>query len=250
MKKAISITVILFACLYFANAQKKNESFLNNIQKKIDDAYLACSSSGDVNKLTLIRNNLGKPPKNNIVNYWIAYELYSEATFYLGKGDRKKSQNSMNEAISLLEKEDKKNAESYALLALVQSYSIQFTSGMSAGMLSNKVKSDANNALKLDSNNIRALYVLASNDYYTPVQFGGKQKVEEYLKKAISLKSQNVVNPYLPSWGKEECYILLINYYIDSKKYEEAKKYLTEGVKLFPNSDKIRHYEEILNKHS
>ena len=75
-----------------------------------------------------------------------------------------------------MEKLDKKNTEDYALLASVQNLAIQFRSGMGAGKLSSQAVENARTALQMDSTNLRAWYVLASNDFYTPAFFGGGKR--------------------------------------------------------------------------
>lgn len=141
-----------------------------------------------------------------------------------------------------------KNSEDYALLALTQSFYIQFTSGMAAGVLSSKITRNAEKALKLDSTNLRGWYVLGSNDFYKPASFGGGKKVEYYLKKAISTVPKSIKNPYLPTWGREYAFELLIRYYIQNKKMNEARKYVQMAEKEYPNSYFIGEYKKIINK--
>ena len=128
-----------------------------------------------------------------------------------------------------------KNSEDYALLAMLQGFSIQFK-GMKAMFISRDIKKNLKKAIAIDSTNLRAYYVFASNDYHTPEKYGGGKKAEEYLLKAISLPAQKIKNDYLPSWGKEEAYEMLIKLYIKKEKWELAKKYYKEGIKKFPES--------------
>ena len=88
----------------------------------------------------------------------------------------------------------------------------------------------------MDSTNLRGYYVFASNDFYTPEKYGGGQDAEKYLIKAISLPDQKIKNDYLPSWGKEESYEMLIKLYIKKEKWVLAKKYFQEGNKEYPES--------------
>ena len=94
----------------------------------------------------------------------------------------------------------------------------------------------ATQAISLDSANLRAYYVYASNDFYTPEAFGGGQEAEKYLLKALSLPTQKIANEYLPSWGKEEAYELLIKLYIKQEKWGLAKKFFHQGLAEFPES--------------
>ena len=99
-----------------------------------------------------------------------------------------------------------------------------------------KIKKNVKKATQLDPDNLRAYYVHASNDYYTPEQYGGGKEAESLLKKAIALPEQKVKNNYLPSWGKEDAYILLTELYIKREKWTEAKTVYAEGIALYPES--------------
>jgi uncharacterized protein HemY len=83
---------------------------------------------------------------------------------------------------------------------------------------------------------LRAYYVYANNDFRTPEKYGGGKEAETYLLKAVSLPAQMMRNEYLPSWGKEESYEVLIKLYIRQEKWDLAKKYFQEGIKEFPDS--------------
>lgn len=91
-------------------------------------------------------------------------------------------------------------------------------------------------AVELDPENIRANFVYASNDFYTPEMYGGGKEAESYLLKALELPSQKVENTYLPSWGREEAYEMLIKVYIKAEKWNEAKEHYAAGIEEFPRS--------------
>jgi pentatricopeptide repeat protein len=102
--------------------------------------------------------------------------------------------------------------------------------------------------LQKDSLNLRAYYVLGANDFYTPEQYGGGKKAEFYLKRAILLNNQTVSNPYLPSWGKNSAYEMLIRLYINHKQFDEARKYFQEARALFPDDYMINNLAgELIN---
>ncbi len=232
-----------------AHVNKTNvqSSVLDSIQHKIESAMYECFSTGNTKPLDNVYNQLNQiKPKNNIVAYWMAYVNYYQAVFLVKTKDKKESQTKINEGIVLLEKQRRKNSEDYALLALLQSFSIQFKSGMAAGILSSKVVDNAEKSLELDSLNIRAWYVLASNDFYTPESFGGGKNTEKYLKKAVSIPEKPHKNPYLPSWGREYAYDMLIRFYIKNDKLDDARETLKSASLLFPNSYIIKQYENKL----
>ena len=67
-------------------------------------------------------------------------------------------------------------------------------------------------------------------------------------KKAISTVPKSIKNPYLPTWGREYAFELLIRYYIQNKKMNEARKYVQMAEKEYPNSYFIGEYKKIINK--
>ncbi|MDR2811448.1 MAG: hypothetical protein LBB84_13005 [Tannerellaceae bacterium] len=223
------------------------EDVLNGIQNKIETAINNCFIKNSITPLDSLSKSLDElKSRNNLVLYWKAYIDYYKSVFYLKSGDKDNSKEAVKEAYATLEKMKDKNSEDYALLALVQSFYIQFVSGMDAGVLSSQITENAEKALKLDSTNLRGWYVLGSNDFYTPKSFGGGKKTDYYLKKAISITPQNVNNPYQPTWGKEYAFEMLIRYYIQNKNFEEAKKYLQMAETVYPNSYFISDYKKKL----
>lgn len=221
------------------------KSELDSIQFKIYNSFVKCIMDNSVNQLNsdfARLTDLYRKNPNNVILYWEGYLLYYKAIYYLKINDRSNSEKALNEGIDILKNMEKKNSEDYTLLALMQSLSIQFASGMNAGVISGEVKKNLERALEIDPANLRANYVSASNDYYTPEKYGGRKEVEKYLLKAISLPDQKVKNTYLPSWGKEESYSMLVRLYIEKENWDSANKYYKEGLEVFPGSYSINQY--------
>ena len=242
---------LLFACLVLFSGsvcgKPANDSLLYHIQDKIYGAFLSSFQDNRVTRLNELQIRIKKlPVQNQITSYWLAYAKYYEAVYYIKFNNRKMCNKTVSSAIDLLEKTKNKNSEMYALLAFIQNFSIQVSGGMSAATIASKAQKNADAALQLDSANIRAWYVLASNDYYTPVAFGGGKKCEQYLLKAISLEEQTVANPYYPNWGKSDAYSMLIAYYIEKEKYNKAREYLHAALSLYPDNYMIKQYIEAL----
>jgi len=250
MKKLIANflwLIAFFLCSQSTVSASESDSLLVNIQTKIYNSFLETFSDGNADKLVKVEQSLDQfKRKNQIVFYWKSYTQYYKALYYLKTSNKKKSISELNHAIKILDDINNKNSESYALLAYLQSFSIQYLGGPSAASMANKVKYNAELALQLDSANLRAWYVLASNDYYTPIAFGGGKKCEQYLLKAISLNEQSIPNNYMPSWGKEESYTLLIDFYIKKEDYKRAKEILEKAKLLYPDNYMINQYVEKL----
>ena len=218
--------------------QVKSDTLLVNIQGKIYDAFVQSLISKDNKALSKLSNSfveLKKSKKQNLIVYWQSYLQFYSAIYYLKKGDKETAEKEIDKGIGWLNEMKNKNSEDYALLAMLQGFGIQFK-GMKAMFISGDIKKNLKKAIAIDSTNLRAYYVYASNDFHTPKKYGGGKETEEYLLKAISLPIQKVKNDYLPSWGKEEAFEMLIKFYIKNEKWDFAKKYYQEGIKEFPKS--------------
>ena len=218
--------------------QIKSDTLLVGIQSKIYDAFVQSLMSKDNKALSKLSNDLdelNKSKKQNLILYWQSYLQFYSSIYYLKKGDEKTAEKEIDKGIDWLNEMKNKNSEDYALLAMLQGFDIQFK-GMKAMFISSDIKKNINKAIAIDTTNLRAYYVYASNDYHTPKKYGGGQETEEYLLKAISLPAQKVKNAYLPSWGKEEAFEMLIKFYIENEKWDLAKKYFQKGIKEFPES--------------
>tara|TARA_B110001450_G_scaffold256928_1_gene289547 strand:+ start:2967 stop:3800 length:834 start_codon:yes stop_codon:yes gene_type:complete len=168
--------------------------------------------------------------------YWTTYLYYYKSIFYKGNlKDNKKASEFIDKAIELIEK-DLTSSEDYALYASCLSFSIQFANMTQLASISSSVSENAEKALSLNNKNIRAYYVLTSNNFYTPKMFGGMTKVEEYAKKGLacpnSLENENYYAPY---WGKPRIYELLINYYKAENKLKKADETKNLAKKEFSN---------------
>lgn len=218
--------------------QVKSDTLLVSIQSKIYDAFVQSLMSNDYKKLSRLSNKLNelnKSKKQNLIVYWQSYLQFYSSIYYLKKGDKETAEKEIDKGIDRLIEMKNKNSEDYALLAMLQGFGIQFK-GMKAMFISGDIKKNIKQAIAIDSTNLRAYYVYASNDFYTPEKYGGGKETEEYLLKAISLSIQKVKNDYLPSWGKEEAFEMLIKFYIKNGKWDFARKYYQEGIKEFPES--------------
>lgn len=243
----IKLLLLLAASFIFGSnvfAQKQGaDSILLHAQDKIYEAFIASFTNRNVGELQKIQQSIqALDSKSQIANYWIPYSKYYESIYYLKTRDNDQAKKSIDEGIDFLTKIDDKNAEMYALLAHLQSFSIQFEKGMGAMGVSKQVLENVQKALELEPNNPRAWYVMGCNDYYKPKQYGGKKKCEEYLLKAIHAPEHPQANPYLPTWGISDAYALLIQYYVDNNDMEKAKETYEKGSSLFPDDYMINQY--------
>lgn len=217
----------------------KTDSLLNGIEGKITMAFAQAILSKDMSKIDALDFELeafSKSRKNNLVFYWRSFLMFYKTILFMETGEKKKAGKICNQAIEIMEGLNNKNAEDYALLAMLQGISFEFIPGIKAPFLAKKVEENLNTALEIDSLNLRVNFVIANNDLHTPEKYGGGKKVEKHALKAISLPSQKVKNNYLPSWGREEAYETLIKFYMKKEKWELAKKYYKEAHGNYPQS--------------
>lgn len=217
--------------------QRIYQSFVNSIISK---------SSFSLDKMYKELENMYSKNQSNIIIYWKSYLLYYKSIYYIQVNDKVSSEHSINEGITLLEELKRKNSDDFALLALIQGFSTQFRSGIMAGILSSKREQNVKRAIELNPSNIRAYYVCANGDFYTPAEYGGGKKVEEYLLKALALEEKANLNPFLPTWGREESYALLIQFYISKENWKSAKKAFNNGTSEFPDSYNIQRFAKTL----
>ncbi len=218
--------------------QIKQDTLLANIQNKILNAFvqsLTTKNNKSLSELSTKLEKMNKIRKQNLIVYWRSYLQFYSSIYYFKSGDKKAAEKEIDKGTEWMDAMENKNSEDYALLSMLQGFGIQFK-GMRAMFIANDMKKNAKQAIALDSSNIRAYYVYASNDFHTPAKYGGGKEAEQYLLKAISLPAKKIKNEYLPSWGKEESYELLIKLYIKKENWELAKKYYLESVKEFPDS--------------
>jgi len=236
----IAISTPTIASSNFTESVKSNNIIdLTNIQEKIINAFMSSFSDQSNSKITSIIDDLSSSYENNnnsLFLYWKGYALYYNSIYYLKNSDRTNSKVALTNGIKVLESIKNKNSEDYTLLSMLKSFSCQLLEFPEVVQASKDATTYIEQAVELDKNNLRAYYVLANNDYYTPESYGGGKSVEKYALKAISLPAQKISNPYLPSWGKQESYELLTNYYIKQNNLEKAKKYVELGLIEFPNS--------------
>ncbi len=217
---------------------EQDKELLKGIQGKIFDAFVQTNIQKNPKTLVDLKEklqNLADTNSNNLVTYWQSYLQYYLSISYMTQKNMEQAEEEIDTAVDLLEGMENKNSEDYALLALAESFSIQFK-GFKAMFISSSVKKNGKRAMAMEPKNLRAYYVLGSSDFYTPEQYGGGEEAESLLLKAISLPEQLNKNPYLPSWGKAESYELLVKHYLKTEDKSKAKTYCKEGLEHFPNN--------------
>jgi tetratricopeptide (TPR) repeat protein len=229
--------LLIFACCLFAFrvvAQDKSTHILDKIQQELTWNTSRDSLLVHINSMNKMTNEKTNP----YINYWNSYAKYLLFfQFNLKNEEEKKiAEQTLEEAAKLIEKIPNKSSDHYALLSLLGGLQLNFTSMLMVPFRAANVEKNAKKAIELNPKNIRAYLSYAIYDYYTPKMYGGMKVTEENLKKALSLPDKIDNNPFSPDWGRLDAYLYLIRFYRSEQKIVDAKKYLEEGLKLYPQN--------------
>ncbi len=208
------------------------------IQERVE-AALEQSFATQSNQIEPIITELMQGESAN--EYWIAYAQFYQSIYHLHSGTQDKAKAILTDAIERLEGIKDKSSEEHALLGYCLGYSISFEPN-SAVRLSTKAVAQYNAALKKNKNNLRAYLGLGESDFHKPTAYGGGEKVEEYLLKAISLPDQIVDNG--PSWGKNMAYYTLASFYLREGKTDEARMYCMQGLEKYPHDHQLNQLKQ------
>ncbi len=230
--------------------QKGNNKIIKNSEKiilkpvvetyyedSIEEAILKMFTEKDIKYIEAQLASVEKDSKIKLEDkrYWIAYILYNKSMFYRGiQKDDNSASKTIDLAIETLNK-NSETSENLALLATCKSFSIQFANMTQLATIAAQVVEDANKSLELNPKNIRAYYVLASNNFYTPKMFGGMTQVEEFALKGLACPNSADEGFYSPYWAKPRLYSIYIRYLEGENRKEDALKYKAIAKKEFPN---------------
>lgn len=243
-----NLMLIIALCLAFAmqaqtkDAQSQNKNYQQAIAKAVDEAFVSQS----VAPLDNVENELKAKKPNRVYSYWLGFCLLHKAFYYLAVKQDQQAQACINEGEQTITAQNDKNTEDLALLAYLQAVSIKFVTGMDAAVIARKSANNAQQATQADPKNPRAWYVLGMLDYYTPKQFGGQQRCEGLLEKALAQPMPKTNNPYEPTWGRKEAYNLLLEYLLATGNKDKAKGIYQKAKAEFPNAPELKKYENKL----
>lgn len=210
----------------------------NPNQAKIEAALMQ-SFTSQSNKIDPIVQELKQDESTN--SYWIAYGEFYSSIFYMQTDQKDEAEEVAHDAIEVLKNVKEKDSEDHALLGYILGYSISFDPE-SAMQLSSQAARQYRTALKKNENNLRAYLGMGESDFHKPEQYGGGEKVEEYLQKAISLPAQTKDNG--PSWGKNSAYYTLAKFYQREGEIDKAKMYCMKGLNEFPKDYQLNQLKQ------
>lgn len=218
---------------------------LAGMQQRVQQAFASDMRAGKDEALpALLQLFAAERPTGNrsleqLHTYWQAYLHFFQTLYYSQHQQHERAAEAVGEGIKLLEGYGHKGSEEYALLARLEGLATSYA-GSKTPQLAMSMAEHAAQAIALDPQNPRAYVVAGVNNYFTPVAFGGKTKVKEYLTKALELPAQQTPSDYLPSWGRDEAYEYLIRLYLDTGARDEAAALCTKALGEFPASPMLQ----------
>ena len=254
--KSIALLILFLGTtlLSFGNSTDKPQindqkplSVLLNIQSRVDSIVGYCFSVKDEKELNTILKDLKEEYQKHPVDinlYWQGYVQYYTSILQDFTDRSSEGKKTLKDGIETLEKTNKKNSETYALLGMMRSFSIRYNK-FSAIFISKEAQKCASKAIQLDPKNPRGYYVKGSHEYYTPKNMRNNSKAIDNLKKTIQYSHTALSNPFMPSWGEKEAYELLIRLYKETKEEEKAKEYYKEAKNRFPNNYRFNDFDSI-----
>lgn len=145
---------------------------------------------------------------------------------------RDAAEDALAEALDVLERIETPDPEVHALIGLAGGLNFQFVARKDIMEAISKTNKHLKKAID-QNGSLRGYYANAMSDWYTAEQYGGKQKAEDYLRKALSLP--NDTGGLLgPSWGRAETMALLIQILQEKGKTSEATTLLAKAKDQYP----------------
>ncbi len=213
---------------------------LQNIEHQLLDAYGQSVQTEQDQFQPMVEKlenewNQGKDP---MVHYWWCFALYRQSIYQMNSGEEEHAFKTLKRGIESLKALQEPNSEELVLLATMLSLSINFQP-QQAIVLSAEAAGLYEKAIRKNDQNLRAYLGAGRSDFYKPVQYGGGQKVETYLKKALTKPDASTKKEHAPIWGRDEVYYYLAGYYQRENRLDEARLYCIQGLKAFPDHPRL-----------
>ncbi|GIX16273.1 MAG: hypothetical protein KatS3mg119_0459 [Rhodothalassiaceae bacterium] len=166
--------------------------------------------------------------------YWLGLTLYLKSLALMRQGKRDDAKDVLADAIETLKGIAHPDEEVYALLGLAAGLNLQFVSRQSIMLAISEVNGYLARALS-GRETLRGLYANAVSDWNTPVEYGGRLRAEDFVRKALSLPDR-AGGPLSPSWGRDFATALLVRILLTKGKKAEALELLEQARKQLPDS--------------
>ena len=216
---------------------------LFHIESRINAALTEDFQNGNSDSMSRIAHELHlmKSQKDqHWLEYWTAYHFFNQSVYFAyAESAVPLAQLKADTAIQILKSVDNKNSEDYALMGYIKGFTLQWIKGMKIMKESAQAQKWIDQALLMDAQNPRAVYVAANQDFYTPSFVGGGRKAKKLFLKALDIYKNSPPNPMLPSWGFADCYAGLVNCLRKDNDDQKAEAILKEALSVFPDNHEL-----------
>jgi tetratricopeptide (TPR) repeat protein len=240
---------VLLLTIFIASAASPAAAQLSPRDRWADSARTqieAASTRGDIEQVrgarALVERALTAFAGDPLLQHYYAYALYREANLLVGRERNEK------EYRALLEQADSVLEQSASKLALPETYALhssvlgQLINNPLRGMtLGPRSSSAMDRAVELGPRNPRVWMLRGVNAMFTPAMFGGGiEKAEGYLRKAITLFTDDKPTPPFPAWGHAEAYAWLGQVLRKQKRIDEARLAYGKALQIEPDFGWVR----------
>ena len=182
---------------------------------------------------------MAREKKENLyILYYIAFCDYRLATYYLTLAEMDKAEPYIKEGQDYLKKAmelDPDFGELDAFYAYMLGFEIALNpeKAMSLGFQTYQY---FGKAFEKSPENPRVHYLKGVSDLYTPAEYGGGADAAiKTLTKSVDLfEKENIEDPVLPSWGKDEAYTFLAIAYNQKGDKEKAVEFFQKALEINP----------------
>ena len=179
-------------------------------------------------------------------DYYVAWSKAQKTLCAMHSGDHQAAKTSLEQGLAVMKEIRPKDIEARALHAYMAGLYLAYTPRHKIVLEYAKVNDMLHALLDADDQNPQVLYANALADFNTPAEYGGRKKVELLCQTALSGEWVNSDLTMRPTWGRENCAIVLVQHYLHENEKSSAQRVLRQALKEYSDNVMLTGYENIL----
>ena len=179
-------------------------------------------------------------------DYYSAWSMAQKTLCAMQSGNHQMAKTSLEQGLAIVKKIEPNDIEARALHAYMAGLYLAYTPRHKIILEFTRVNEMLHALLDTDDQNPQVLYANAVADFNTPVEYGGRKKVEPLCQEALSGERVHSDSTMRPTWGRENCAIILVQHYLREKKKSSAQSVLSQALKEYSDNVMLTGYENIL----